>query len=75
MFVGVYYDYDALRTADHGGRQEEIGSILPRVFILGNRTTSHIYLLGEKEGVRLHDKALELYLRLVKLKKELSEKK
>ncbi|MBK8207212.1 MAG: hypothetical protein IPK87_10575 [Planctomycetes bacterium] len=75
IYVGVYYDYDTLRTAEHGGNPQMIGKSLPRVFILGNRTTSHIYMLGEKESVQLHDKALELYLRLAKLKRELSEKK
>lgn len=74
IYVGVFYDYDTPRTAEHGDKPEVLGRPLPRLFILGNRTTSHIYLLSETEGVQFHDKAIELYLRLVALKKELSEK-
>jgi hypothetical protein len=65
VHIAVYYKYAAVEQGRVPSTSDGVWS--PHVFLFGNRTTSHIFLLGHTEGVKLHDAALALYKRLKEL--------
>lgn len=73
--VGVYYEKEDWVPDDEDNPPKGGWNPIttPRVYIVSNRTRSHIFVLGQEWGRKLHDAALELYLRLEDLSKQLSQ--
>jgi hypothetical protein len=71
IIVGVYYDVIHYNDYIEPGDAFGIPFRVPHVFLFGNRTTTHIYLLDHEWGRKFHTMAGKLYERLDDIVKEL----
>lgn len=66
IYIAVYYSYEIIATE----QGEEPGDVIPHVFLFGNRTSSHVFMLDQTHGKELHSTAIKLYQRVLVLGEE-----